>query len=407
MYTTVMRYRLYGIFLGSCVVGFLWLSGYGGVFVERASVIDSFNVALAQITSCMNTSNTTQCARPAVVEMLREKNGIEVMDALSKILPPSQCHFVGHIVGQQIYLAHPDVEEALTMCDRSCDSACVHGIIGTTFAQSLGYQDPDDSDFDLKHLSPVDIGTIGAQLCSTPAACHGVGHTLFQIYKKFEPAFAMCRQIGGASVYTCYHGVTMEYPAILVSRSTRSVAGVEYPDPEKLSSLCTFAQPLEARSCFRYFPRMVIQTLARDSVSAGLALQRVQEICTSYTSAEYRISCFAGIGSHRAVNVRTDTATAVRGCEGLPTTLDQKACILGTLDVATEDRQLFLAQYCAAQTTTTLQSFCYQGLFFSLYAAGARVDVQRLCTEEKSICAENSLKHNIDSWEQLKADFEQ
>lgn len=399
-----MRYHAYGVLLGSCIVAFLSLSGYGRVIVDRATTLDSFSISLAQVPKCMGKTDVAACARPFVASMLMERGGTEVMQSLASLLTPLQCHYVGHIVGQQLYTQYEDAEAALATCDRSCDSACVHGVIGQAFAVALGHPDADDPNFDLEHLSPDDIREVGKKLCTTVGTCHGVGHTLFQAYKQLEPSFEMCRQIAGASIPTCFNGATMEYADILSSRNMRAVPDVRYPDPATLSSLCAYSASDEARACFRYFPRMVEETLKKQSILRPEAQKRTEEICASYRNVDHRMSCFAGIGSNRAYAVLTDTSAAVRGCEGFPTEFDQKACILGTVTIATEDRELQLVPYCAAQTSDSLRSFCYQGFFFLLYRARVKFDASLLCGKDE-LCSEAAEKYRLDAWENLKASF--
>lgn len=405
VYTYVMRHNVIGILLGFCIVTFLWVSGYGAAIIEPLTSTGGFDAQIAKVLNCAKKPDSVTCVRPIVLKMLEEKSGAEIVEVLSARLPPLQCHYVGHVVGQQLHKQYPDVEEALAKCDRSCDSACIHGVIGQAFATALGYPDVEDEDFDLKHLSPVDISKIGKQLCDSAGACHGVGHVLFQAYKKFEPAFSMCREIGGASITTCYNGVTMEYADVLSSRNMRAVRGVEYPDKEQFASLCLFPRIEETRACFRYFPRIMEETLERDGVSQKEAQQRQQEICESYVSIDHRIACFAGIGTHRAYTVLTDTAAAVQKCEGFSKPLDQAACILGIVTVATGDRQRQLASFCAAQGIPAMQAVCYQGLFFTLYSGGARLDVPLLCGTDNVVCEENAKKYKIDSWQYIQKNF--
>lgn len=397
-----MRYHIYGILIGACIIWFLWMSDSGRAVIDRVTTLDVYATALAKVSSCVNQRGAALCERAAVATMLKEKSGTEVMQSLASLLTPLQCHYVGHVVGQQLYFQHPNIEDALGQCDRSCDSSCIHGVIGTVFAESLGFKDPDNSDFDLEHLSPSEISTIGKKLCVTGASCHGVGHTLFQGYKQLEPAFSMCRQIGAGATATanCYNGAAMEYVDIISSKNVRAVSGVESPDPEKLTSLCALSRPGEARACFRYFPRLVVETLRREGISRDAALQRVQDICASYTSAEYRVSCFSGIGGNRAY--------ALAPCDGFATEFDQKACLLGIVAVATEDRAKQLASYCAAQPTDSLKSVCYQALSFSHFnRSGRKLDVLELCGSDNSLCEESAANYSIDSWEQLKASFDE
>lgn len=361
---------------------------------------------LAGIATCMTQSDGVSCTRPYIQQLLALQDGVATMDSIESKFSPAQCHYIGHVVGQQMYARYHDVETALSSCNRTCDSACVHGIVGEAFAEELGFKNPDeDTDLDLEHLSTEELRTIGTRLCNSLGACHGVGHTLFQVFKKFEPAFALCREIATSSIQQCYNGVTMEYADILSSRNMRVVSGVTYPNPETLDTLCMLPILAEKRACFRYFPRMVAETLKQQNVSQDESLRRVQDLCESYTKTDDRTACFAGIGSFLSYEVLKDPVTAVQSCERFGTPLDRAACTIGRIYIATEDRKEPLAAYCAAMSDSSQKAACYQDLFYFLRANLSADDAKKLCGTNNDLCDQGFQKNALDSWQEIKKTF--
>ncbi len=388
-----------GILLGSVIVGVFF-----GVSVIKEWPSSQFDSSLARISACIKEKNVTMCARTEVKKLLGLKSGAEVMDAISQRLAPMNCHYVGHVVGQQLYVKLQDVENAISQCNRACDSACIHGVIGAVFAEALGFSGLEDyADIDVKHLNPDDIRTVGRRLCSTLGTCHGVGHALFQTYQEIEPAFALCREIAGSMLNQCYNGVTMEYADILSSRGMGTLSGIEYPDPESLDSFCDFPSIIESHACFRYFPRVVTVTLRRQGFSEKESIERVRNICESYKSVDMRIACFSGMGSTGSYLLLTDMPAAVKFCEELGNPQAEASCILGRISVATEDRAEKIAAYCAAIHDVSMKAICYQGLFFNLNRINlSNQEQEALCKNDNELCEQGRKDRKIGPMEKVK-----
>ncbi len=378
-----------GIILGTKFLYTQWLPSH------------TFDRALARVSACARETDGVACARPEIKKLLGLMNGANLMDVLSERTQPMWCHYVGHVVGQESYKKYQNVETSISQCNRACDSACIHGIIGGAFAEELGV---DYESLDFAHLSPNEIREVGKRLCKTIGTCHGVGHVLFQTYQEFEPAFSLCREIAGSMVNQCYNGVTMEYADILSSRSMSSPADIEYPSLDALPSLCKFPTLQETRACFRYFPRMVFSTLKHQDagVSEADSLKFVTRVCESYGYTKSRTACFSGIGSNGSYLVLTDTAAAVKSCQDLGSQQAEASCIIGKLGVATEDRMKPLASYCAAMPDITMRAVCYQGLFFFLNRVGIPTDrIQGICRSDDVACQQGLKNINIDPTEQI------
>lgn len=396
-----------GIVLGSAIVIFLCFSGYANDLYARAQPSYQFDKALEEVADCTSEENAPVCARPSVRELLSMKGGAEVMDALSDRITAQQCHYIGHVVGQQSFLKSRSIEGAIAQCNRTCDSACVHGIIGESFAQELGLGSPDDApDFDLKHLSPAELREIGTKLCESPETCHGVGHALFQIFGEFEPGLAICRDVGtDTTELYCYQGLFMEYADVLYSRNMRPVADVEYPTLETLDSLCSLPTFEERRSCFRYFPRMVISTLEKNGSSPTQAMTRLREICASYEEKDDEIACVVGIGVYSSYALAANPQEAVRACERFTEPMDQSSCNLGQISVATQDRQPKVLAYCAAVSNQSLKASCFQAVFFFLNRLGVEMKGAELLCPNDSVCEAEVKNYLLDPIQQIREKY--
>jgi hypothetical protein len=166
-----------------------------------------------------------------------------------------------------------------------------------------------------------------------------------------------------------------------------------------------FSRADERRACFRNFPRVAEITLERDGLDENDARVSVQQICDSYTKPDVRLDCFAGIGTHAAYDVITNTEAAVATCEQFTHPMDQAACIHGMVSVATGDRQRQLARLCNAQHTETMRASCYQGLFYTLDSGGATLDIPLLCGTDNRTCEEGAKKYTIDTWKRILTEF--
>jgi hypothetical protein len=386
-------FDLKGFLLGWVLVG-IFLGTYFFVFSPRAKV----HAALETVAGCVDKENDVVCARPSIKEMLSFLDGGEIMQVLSQRLDPRQCHYFGHVVGQQLYVKDGTVERSIDQCNRLCDSACIHGVIGAAFAEGLGNDNP-ETDIDLAHLSPDEVAKVGKKLCSEPELCHGVGHSIFQAYGAFKPALDMCRQAAPPERRSyCYHGLFMEYADIISSRNMQTISGIEMPTFEEVIKICNLSAFDQRRSCFRYFPRMVITVLTENRFSPSRAITRFKEICDTFPVLDDRVACVAGFGVYSSYSVVRDPESAVRICEAFDSKIDKAACHVGQISVATQDRQSAVIKYCSFIPNQELQKSCYQGIFFYLNRlATPKEEAFALCGGN-SLCEAETKRVEIDPW---------
>lgn len=378
-----------------------FLALLGGVAAFRNLPAIQDMQALWQLKNCARERDAAMCSKPIIARLLKSHSGAEIMDMLEENVEAGVCHYMGHVVGQQSYIMYRDIDPAVSRCNIACESACEHGVVGEAFAQALGF---DSEDIDLKHLSPEEIEKVGPKLCQTSQPCHGVGHTLFQIYERFDPALEACSQIATPRTRPfCFTGVFMEYADILTSRNMRVVPEVSYPDATKLSTFCTEFELKDARrACFLYFPR-----IARAALGSGWTanLARVKAICESYTG-DNRVACFVGIGGYNSYQVAADSPYASALCESLSLESDKAACNLGEISYDVESRPVNVFNYCARLSTDVLKKTCYQGIFAKLNQRGVRVaDFAKRFCGTNDMCLRSAEDFLIDPWSQIPNNF--
>ena len=400
--------RASGIIALSVIVGLILVAAAAYVIKAKPTSEDILQASLSGIAECMGKKDAIECSRPFVKKLVDEKNGSEIMDALAAKLPPLRCHYVGHIVGQELYVKYQNIETAMASCSRACDVACIHGAAGEAFAEQLGLGTPeDDQQLDLEHLGLDELRTVGRALCTSTQACHGVGHALFQTTNNLGKAMSVCKDVGSSTTtVSCYNGVSMEYADVLSTRSVRPVSGVIYPDAESFNVLCDLPDSLQRRACFRYFPRIVIESLTSHGLSRADASDRVREFCASQTVSGDRSACFYAIGRNSSYLLTTDQQEALRVCGTLPHPRDEAACYFGEVDVATEDRPQELMRYCQALRTPSLQGACYQEVFNHLAFMNVLDDTSvQLCGGGATRCAQEFENYARDPWEEIQKNF--
>ena len=81
---------------------------------------------MANISACLEEDNAVACSSGPVSTLLERESGAVVMDLLNRSVTAQQCHYIGHVVGQQSFRRSQSIEEAIRQCNRACDSACIH-----------------------------------------------------------------------------------------------------------------------------------------------------------------------------------------------------------------------------------------------------------------------------------------
>ena len=367
---------------------FLLVGGTFFVFSDRLQSQSAVAVT-GQLQVCARGGDLIACARQPIQKLLETKSGTEVMQTLSDTVSPTQCHAVGHIVGQELYRRYKNVEPALAQCSYACFSACIHGAIGQAFVQEAGMN---DDSVDPEHLSIEEIRSVGKKLCTAWSACHGVGHALFLQSSQIDPSISVCRDIAdGRLRSSCFAGVYMEYQQEITSTSAwQSSSTPAVLSLKDLSSLCKKSSPEESSACFAYFTPIAIDAFinAGEATSTVPAYPLVRKLCESYSDKSSRYFCVFGYGAYRYQSVLTDSAVAVRICERFSRESDQSACVSGMVSRAGQYNKLDkVLAYCGAIPTERVGAQCYTDAF-SLYMTngGTIDDAKKACPPEKSLC---------------------
>ncbi len=405
-----MKMSVRTVVMGIAVALIAALSGFAAqVEVSRRAL--SIDRALDGIEKCAELRDAVACSREFVKTMLAKQEPSEVMEEIAGRISPLQCHYIGHVVGQEYYAAHPTIESTIAACGRMCDSACVHGAIGSSFAETLdkGGASSVREQFDLKHLGFDDFAVIGKKLCISADACHGVGHAVFQSTGNLKSAVEGCTHITGEPrAIFCYTGAFMEYADVLSSRNMSPVDNVVPPKKSELKTFCTqYDDVTQRRGCFRYFPRIVIETLTRLGETRDEAYAEVPKMCESMKDDHDRVSCYIGIGAYHTYLILTDPQAAMDKCTGFSSPQAVSACLLGEITVAVEDRQKVIIPYCGMLPSEKLQAACYQQVFFFINRTDGSVEESaKLCPVGNALCAQGAKDYEQDAWELVLKNFE-
>ena len=396
-----MRFRLFGV---RDIVAMLIVIAMGaatGVFFHSHGTERMFVADIAAVKACQGEKNQVICSSPFVRHILTYETVSETMDSIAKELPGIQCHFEGHVVGQQLYMKSGSVESALEQCNRQCDSSCVHGVIGEAFAEELGYGNPTESkDVDLSHLSKAQIIKLGGALCGSIETCHGVGHVIFQAEKNIGAGMALCDSFASREdrIVPCYNGVTMEYSDILTSKNVRNTSDIVPPPASSLRSLCLFSSIDKRHACFRYLGRYAVATLLSLGYSESDALTKIRLICESFPPGDDRVSCMTGIGMYENSSTITNPSEARRVCDASEKLQDKAACVLGEVFTGAAYREKTLAEYCSSFKNEVLEQSCYQDLFHYLFIAHGDMGAARgLCVAGNVACTTGLGNYKLDS----------
>ncbi|MDP3645485.1 MAG: hypothetical protein Q8R25_00150 [bacterium] len=402
------------MFPRSTIIGII-LIGFGvavGLIFFKSGMYDRIQAYINEyrpdtektLKECAYGSHAISCARPMIRNLLKYEEPTDVIQTLAVILPSTACHYMVHIVGQELYKKYGNTEPALAQCSRVCGLACIHGVIGEAFIEEAHI---DTSTVDPEHLSSDEIKRVGAQLCSaTLSSCHGVGHVLFANYHTFDPAVTECRNISsGSNLTECYLGVFMEFTDELSSSSVFHASST-VPDLVRLPSLCDRPSALERRTCFTYFPWMVAAIVRAHGITETTeqSIDRVQKICDALYTTQGHYACIMGIGTSYFQLVLNEQEAAAHACERFSTLREKSSCVLGMVSMALEYRMpRKVISYCASLADASVREGCYQVIFARLYPNGASTsDANQYCPPADTLCLKGAADTTTDQQEQLE-----
>jgi hypothetical protein len=362
----------------------------GGVSVYAASTTsffgtsaDSMESMVREIEACTGEPDAIECARPIIRRVVTSYDTAAFLNSLAVELPAIQCHYMGHVLGQELYRARTSVERVLGECSRICQGACVHGALGEAFTEAL----QSEIEIDPAHLNIEEIRTIGEKLCTTRNTCHGVGHALYQQLGEFEPALSVCTDIAPPNLTVhCYRGAFMEYTDALASRSVLTDAPSKSLSVEELDTLCVRGSLDESRACFMYLPKMIEITYAEGGEQVD-AFAHVRDLCTALPSQE-RYVCVMGMGAYRSFQLFSEPETVRGMCNRFVAPIDRAACVAGVVSVAAEHEEKMeeTFAFCRSFPDDAVSEACY-GSIFAAFDVGGNFDARTLCKDARCLRA--------------------
>ena len=381
---------------------------------------------MSSIEVCAKGSDPVDCAAPFIQDMLRTNSPAQIFNALSANFSPTQCHYFGHLVGEDLYKSDKSVEKAMAYCVPTCADACIHGVIGEAFLEQAGISDfsmdmststdmSSSMSMGLNLLSNAQLLQIGTRLCTTGDTCHGVGHALYLAYHSMPQATQMCHEIGGPYVEDCLRGNFMEYADELGSVSawdnpstgtTTAMSGMQmsssddpsptptdeetFPEITSSSPFCSFASLEDTAACFYYFPQMVQETLAAQGAQSSRSVVNadVQQVCASLSDTYDRRACDYGLGASFFQSVTGNSQSSTKGCDLFSGADDRTACVLGLVSMVMEYSGTQTAFGICGAETGTAQSLCYESVFLGLSESGQSViKASALCPADMCMAA--------------------
>ncbi len=239
----------------------------------------------------------------------------------------SNCHSIGHIIGESLARQEGSIESALAACSPICGSGCLHGVIAESMSSAPGLAATED----LVHADDEIIRGAGSKYCDASGQlCHGIGHVLFLATSDVSKSLSVCEKMAsGTRRDSCFRGVFME--------SFGSDLSVKFHEPsvhtdanDYLYPCSTYAAPYQ-RACFAFLTGLHLNETS--AVSPEYIREEGARACGTLSGLA-RSYCFNGLGNDGAVIQENleDYAQVERLCLGLSDRLDRVSCVSGMLE---------------------------------------------------------------------------
>lgn len=325
--------------------------------------------AYQHLASCFSSyDKDTECARADIVRLLAEEGTARVQERVENDFSPVQCHFLGHIIGQETYKESGSVEGSLAACSASCYYSCSHGVIAQAFYEAIGE--------DVEHADLALIKSEGDKLCGEREMCHGVGHVLAQSLELTD-ALHMCDSLANYGEYqSCYRGIFME---LADPDSAHRFAEVPAIDTSRPLAPCDVLDQKYQPACFEYIAGW--QAAAIGHLSADEQIRSVADTCANAEGLSRRY-CFAGFGKMLYTYGRS--ADARSWCESLSS--DATACFFGYASMYAQYADTYDALSLCAVGKEAQRSACYQAVFDTV-DAGDAARLTGICGTNDDVCA--------------------
>ena len=277
----------------------------------------------------------------------------------------TNCHPIGHIIGEQTYKKYGSIEEALAQCSSVCRSACTHGVIGAAVLSQMGIE---YSDNDIAHADTAELTQLGVTYCAQgDSICHAIGHVAYIASQNDQKAISICN--ASAQIpwnrEACFQGIFMERAGTFLNALYPDHAPTPPTVPGNYTYPCGTLPIAAQHACFLFLN--VYQTPLFDAdgfTTPTQRLQRATEACEALAAGPARADCFEGVGlSSRYFGYPSFTSSDLQPlCDRLATADDRSACTLGVLQRFFYGKKGLLA-YCAGIGEADRKSLCYDAAF--------------------------------------------
>ncbi len=352
---------------------------------------------LEAIKECTKGQEKIACSRSHIKALMDTQSAKDIAGGLEKTLAPSSCHYMTHVLGQELYRKYKDAETAISTCGRQC-GGCIHGAVGEALYVEIGLT---DAEFDPAHLSVDEILTLGKRLCGSQSACHGVGHALFQIFKTPESAVDICDEISqGKERPFCFRGIFMEYHDEISSSSYREGASLAIPAPHELLKICEQENIEARRACFQFLPEIAHEIFLKQGDAREIVRQKVRDMCLGISDTKRHSECLVGFGIAYGGRAMSDPSAMGKECESFESLQEQKSCAFGTIFYMPQYKKYSqMLAFCSAFADASVRKACFQSAFYTTDNIGLRVsDAEDHCKTGDLECHANAKDFKHDPW---------
>ena len=274
----------------------------------------------AQIRQCfIDDGFSNKCLDDFFQEYMANRSTNEVLLNINELTSYDEdinidCHVVIHPIGRQTLLKKKTVDHAFKECDKTCQSACYHGVM-EQFMINKGYSNISD-------FHKVNFSLFIKDVCNTNDShllrfqcLHGLGHgLLYMLDYNLSNALEICDNAATEwDASSCYTGVFMENMVGEKDKRNLKKDDLHYP--------CNTLDDKYKDQCY------LIHTSWLDELD--LSEEEIIEECKK--AVNYSGSCVQSLGRDLGNEVRDgDSSYVAKLCSSLEPELKQR-CMSGVL----------------------------------------------------------------------------
>jgi hypothetical protein len=290
--------------LAGTAAAVLWFSDAAPLWFREQRFLDEF-------------SRTPRAERRALFDAyLARADANRLLDALEDKFP--RCHGQAHELGQAVFAATRDLNQALASCRDRCTGGCFHGVLMEAFRDVVPARGA------AGHVELAQLKDKVNDVCRHPLVAdtfrpgncpHAVGHALMFLSGYVIPeALAACELFDDRRLALyCAGGAYMEYD-IVYGEADRRTKSPHYP--------CDADAPFPV-ACYSYRGRYLLEAFG----SVALASAECARLENPYA----RGGCFRGLGFTQLDEVAEQPAVLTATCR-YGTTDDQIMCVEGAIE---------------------------------------------------------------------------